>query len=91
MKWLVSVFPRRFSFKISIIISIQDGREWASQGVKQRMHAIKDIDGDLYVTLSQEPDGTYESDYYADVYTMLAARKCNSQNLETQTQNDSAK
>lgn len=36
--------------------------KWFSKGVKQRVHAITEADGDVYVTLSD--DGWIESDFY---------------------------
>uniref|UniRef100_A0A3B3TAK3 Rieske domain-containing protein n=1 Tax=Paramormyrops kingsleyae TaxID=1676925 RepID=A0A3B3TAK3_9TELE len=36
---------------------------WYSKGIKQRMHAVKEVDGDIFVILSSMP-GWIESDYY---------------------------
>lgn len=36
--------------------------KWFTKGVKQRVHAITETNGDVYLTLSD--DGWIESDYY---------------------------
>ncbi|KAM3877921.1 Rieske domain-containing protein [Diretmus argenteus] len=36
---------------------------WLSKGVKQRIHTITEIDGDVYVKLSEDPQ-KLDSDYY---------------------------
>lgn len=36
--------------------------KWLTKGVKQRVHAVTETDGDVYVTLSD--DGWIESDFY---------------------------
>lgn len=37
--------------------------KWFSKGVKQRVHAITETDGDVYITLSDD-SCWIESDYY---------------------------
>ncbi|XP_060747772.1 Rieske domain-containing protein [Tachysurus vachellii] len=36
---------------------------WKSKGIKQRVHKVTEVDGDIYVTLSETP-GWIDSDYY---------------------------
>lgn len=36
---------------------------WKSKGIKQRVHEVTEVDGNIYVTLSKTP-GFIESDYY---------------------------
>ncbi|KAK3555663.1 hypothetical protein QTP86_025744 [Hemibagrus guttatus] len=36
---------------------------WRSKGIKQRVHKVTEVDGDIYVTLSETP-GWIDSDYY---------------------------
>lgn len=36
---------------------------WLSRGIKQRVHKVTEVDGNIYVTLSKTP-GWIESDYY---------------------------
>lgn len=36
---------------------------WRSKGIKQRVHKVTEVDGDIYVTLSEAP-GSIDSDYY---------------------------
>ncbi|TSK72109.1 Rieske domain-containing protein [Bagarius yarrelli] len=36
---------------------------WRSKGIKQRVHKVTEVDGNVYVTLSETP-GWIDSDYY---------------------------
>ncbi|XP_053504627.1 Rieske domain-containing protein isoform X2 [Ictalurus furcatus] len=36
---------------------------WLSKGIKQRVHKVTEVDGNIYVTLSETP-GWIDSDYY---------------------------
>lgn len=36
---------------------------WCSKGIKQRVHTVDEVDGNIFVTLSTYP-GWLESDYY---------------------------
>nr|KAF6355897.1 Rieske Fe-S domain containing [Myotis myotis] len=38
--------------------------KWCSKGIKQRIHTVKVDNGNIYVTLSNEPV-KYDSDFYA--------------------------
>ncbi|XP_048833837.1 Rieske domain-containing protein-like [Brienomyrus brachyistius] len=37
--------------------------KWASKGIKQRVHLVKEVNGDVFVTLNDFP-GSLDSDYY---------------------------
>lgn len=37
--------------------------KWASKGIKQRVHLVKEINGDIFVTLNDFP-GSIDSDFY---------------------------